>query len=223
MRKNKQIAFFFIGQSPRPDIMEDIRKSFGLQYDIAEYGALDGLDRGEISALAPVSAEDTLITKLRDGSQVRISAEAAEKLLAQKVKEAEGNGAALAAIMCTGEFNLQTLIPVITADDAFHRLQVFPEGSGKIGVIVPRAEQQETFAACYERYGLKVITGVADPYGDDAVIAAEARRLTENGADLICLDCMGFTPQQALLAEKACGKETRIPRTEIIKAIKETI
>ncbi|MCQ2566015.1 MAG: AroM family protein [Clostridia bacterium] len=223
MKKNKKIAFFFIGQSPRPDMMEYIYKTIGSEYGISEYGALDGLNDEEIAVLAPSDGKDTLITKLRDGRQVCVGEGAVEKLLAEKLLQAQEDGADAAAIMCTGEFDLECSIPVITADDAFHKLQTIPENCRKIGVIVPKAEQQEVFSTCYKTYGLPVISGAADPYGSDETIAAEAKRLAKEGADIICLDCMGFTPDQAEKVRMACGKETRVPRTEIIKAIKEII
>ena len=223
MNNYHKIAFFFIGQSPRPDIMEEVYQTLGSEYSIEECGALDSMDEKEIEELAPLSQQETLITRLRSGVQVKVSEPGVQKLLEQKVLLAAAEGADLAAIMCTGEFRIQAPIPVITADDAFHRLLTFPESCGKLGVIVPEPEQQKTFASYYETYGLPVITGSADPYGDDNAIAAEAKRLAEEGADVICLDCMGFSAKQAEMAEKSCGREIRIPRTEIIKAIKEAI
>lgn len=223
MRKNIKIPFFFIGQAPRPDMMEEIYKTLGSEFCIEEYGALDGLSKDEIAALYPRSEQETLITMLRDGTQVCVREPEVQKLLDGKILQATAEGAELAAIMCTGEFRIDAPIPVITADDAFHRLQTFPESCGKLGVIVPKPEQQETFASYYEAYGLPVITGSADPYGQDSAIAAEAKRLAEEGADVICLDCMGFSEKQAEMAKKASGREVRIPRTEIIKAIKEAI
>ena len=223
MRKNIKIPFFFIGQAPRPDMMEEIYKTLGSEFCIEEYGALDGLSKDAIAALYPRSEQETLITMLRDGTQVCVREPEVQKLLEGKILQAAAEGAELAAIMCTGEFRIDAPIPVITADDAFHRLQTFPESCGKLGVIVPKPEQRETFASYYEAYGLPVITGSADPYGQDSAIAAEAKRLAEEGADVICLDCMGFSEKQAEMAEKASGREVRIPRTEIIKAIKEAI
>ena len=223
MRKNIKIPFFFIGQAPRPDMMEEIYKTLGSEYCIEEYGALDDLSKTETAALYPRSPQETLVTKLRDGTTVSVREPEVKKLLEHKVLQAAAEGAELAAIMCTGEFRIQAPIPVITADDAFHKLQTFPESCGKLGVIVPEPEQQKTFASYYETYGLPVITGSADPYGDDNAIAAEAKRLAQEGADVICLDCMGFSAKQAEMAEKSCGREIRIPRTEIIKAIKEAI
>ena len=219
----KTIAFLFIGQSPRPDIMDDIRAGLDADFTIHEYGAMDGLSAERIAEIAPKAQEDTLITRLKDGAEVQVSAAAIETLLEKQVTNAADDGAVLCVIMCTGNFSIKNKIPVITADDAFHKLQTIPEDCRKIGIIVPKAEQQKVFSACYSSYGRPVICGAADPYGNDGTIAAEGMRLASEGADLICLDCMGFTPDQAEKVRMACGKETRVPRTEIIKAIKEII
>lgn len=215
---NKKIAFLFIGQTPRPDVMDDVRERLGDGVDVQEKGALDSLSDPEISAIAPLSPEDTLITKLRDGQEVRVSETALKALLEQRAAEAADEGAELCAIMCTGSFDLKCPVPVLTADEAFHG-QSFPEGTKTIGLMVPLADQQETFAGSYRIRGFKVLTGVADPYGSDDALAAEAARLAEAGADLICLDCMGYTAKQAGVAANACSLPVRIPRIEIANNI----
>lgn len=212
------IAFMFIGQTPRPDVMDDVRASLGEDIIALEYGALDGLDREEIAKLKPESDKDTLITKLQDGTEVHVSGAAVEKLLEKQIAKAEKDGAQLCAIMCTGSFRISSKGPVITADQAFHgKNSLGPARS--IGVIVPLKEQQDTFAGHYDGSGHNIIMGSADPYGNTEDIIAEARRLADAGADMIRLDCMGYTAAQASAARAAAGLPVITPRIEIIRLI----
>lgn len=216
------IAFLFIGQTPRPDVMDDVRGVMGKDVITLEFGALDGLEKQQIAALSPVSPEDTLITKLKDGSEVRVSEKAVAKLLGERAEQAAKAGADLCAVMCTGGFSVKSPIPVITADQAFHG-QSIAEGVKSVGVIVPLSEQQKTFSGYYAASGLEIITGAADPYGPTEAIAAEAKRLADAGADIIRLDCMGYTAAQATAARKASGKPVRTPRIEIVRLIQKEI
>ena len=216
------IAFLFIGQTPRPDVMNDIRGTIGRDVEALEFGALDGLGDAEIVAMKPASAEDTLITKLSDGREVCVSEKSVAVLLEKRAVQAAEEGADLCAVMCTGYFELKSPIPVITADQAFHG-QSFADGVKCVGVIVPLAEQQKTFARYYKGSGLEIIMGAADPYGDTAAIVSEAKRLAAAGANLIRLDCMGYTAAQASAARAATGLPVRTPRFEIIRLIQKEI
>ena len=64
------IGLVTIGQSPRSDVVPDMATILGPGVEIREAGALDGLARSEIDALAPTGDDEILVTRLRDGSSV---------------------------------------------------------------------------------------------------------------------------------------------------------
>ena len=67
-----RVGLITIGQSPRVDITSDIKDVLGSQIEIVECGALDNLSHEEINALRPSEGEYILVTRLRDGSTVKI-------------------------------------------------------------------------------------------------------------------------------------------------------
>ena len=65
-----KIGAITIGQSPRDDIIRDIRPLLGEEIQLLQAGGLDGLSREEIEAFTPQPGDYVLISKLRDGSSV---------------------------------------------------------------------------------------------------------------------------------------------------------
>ena len=64
-----------IGQSPRDDVVPELRRF--LPPDVRIYGAqaLDGLSIEKIAAHPPLAPERTLLTRSRDGTEVVVDAE----------------------------------------------------------------------------------------------------------------------------------------------------
>ena len=80
------LPVFVIGQAPRPDLEAEIAAAApGLR--IALRGALDGLTRAEIAAIAPRDGADTLFTMLPSGEGVAISKAAVTQRLRAMLRE----------------------------------------------------------------------------------------------------------------------------------------
>src|SRR2546428_473132 len=63
-----------IGQAPRDDIAGEMDKVLGAGVRLVQAGALDGLSRSEIDALAPAPGDDdALIARLREGREILLS------------------------------------------------------------------------------------------------------------------------------------------------------
>ena len=67
------VGLVTIGQSPRADVVPDMAEILGPGIDIREAGALDGLTRAEIAALAPGPGDEILVTRLADASSVFVA------------------------------------------------------------------------------------------------------------------------------------------------------
>ena len=62
------VGLITIGQSPRSDVVPEMAALIGPGVDVREAGALDGLNRSGIEALAPTGHDEILVTRLQDGS-----------------------------------------------------------------------------------------------------------------------------------------------------------
>jgi len=85
--ESKKVGFLTIGQSPREDVISEIRPLLLPQIEIYEEGLLDDLPPEEIDLLKPEFGEIPLITRLIDSSQVLLG----EKKVSSLMHEALDN------------------------------------------------------------------------------------------------------------------------------------
>ena len=92
-----------IGQSPRTDVIPELSAILG-DVTIREAGALDGLSQEEIAELAPKCGDYVLVTRLADGSSVKVAERHITPRIVGKIKEQFQAGVSLVLLLCTGEF-----------------------------------------------------------------------------------------------------------------------
>ncbi len=85
---------------------------------------------------------------------------------------------------------------------------------GRLGLLVPFAEQGEKLAAKWARSGVAVTVEALVPSAGQDEAAAVARKLASTKPDLVALDCMSYGP-----ATKAAVKaEVKVPTLLAITA-----
>ena len=67
-----KIGMITIGQSPRDDVVPDIKRFLGPGIEVLEAGALDGLSIEDVENMSPKNGDYMLVTRMRDGAQVTI-------------------------------------------------------------------------------------------------------------------------------------------------------
>jgi len=92
-----------IGQSPRSDVLSELRPLLGEDVTVVEAGALDGLQPDDVAGLAPGPGDAVLVTRLRDGSSVRVAHRHILPLVARQV-EALARRVDVMVLLCTGSF-----------------------------------------------------------------------------------------------------------------------
>ena len=88
-----------IGQSPRTDVVPDIAGLLPPGTRVIERGALDHVGPAGLASLAPACGEDLLVTRLRDGTEVRLAEARITPLLQDAVDDVTGRGAAVVAAL----------------------------------------------------------------------------------------------------------------------------
>ncbi len=105
------IAAITIGQSPRDDVVPEMRALVPESLWI-EAGALDGLDRAAIGRLSPRPGEFPLVTRLADRSVVVVGEQAIAERLQAVVRDVESR-ADLIVLLCSGSFCLTSRVPIV--------------------------------------------------------------------------------------------------------------
>ena len=105
MLSKNRVGFLTIGQSPREDIMTEVRPLLGAHIEVVEYGVLDDLSDERIESLAPLEQESRLVSRLRDGSQVLMSERKVGELLPGAIEfMSEEMKVKAIGVLCTHEF-----------------------------------------------------------------------------------------------------------------------
>jgi len=159
-------------------------------------GVLDGLAGDEIERGFKVEPGNSpLITRIASGNTCQLDPQKVESRLQEKIGQLEGDGASMIVILCTGRFHtLRARSALLVEPDMVIPAMVATIVREKtLGVIVPLSGQMEECAAKWQQYGVRVLCDVASPYADSNFLVHAAKRLREQGADILVLDCMGYT------------------------------
>src|SRR5204862_3482709 len=141
-------------------------------------GALDGLSEAEVDGLKPENGADTLYSRLRGGRDVKISKKAVIERSPQAFARLRADGCDAIVYACTGEF------PPMDGDEGV----LFPSRvlnglatgllpRGRLGLLIPLAEQSEKLSSKWARPGVEVFAAALAASADARAVEAAARRL----------------------------------------------
>jgi protein AroM len=207
-----KIGLITIGQSPRTDVTSTIKTMLGQSIDMVEKGALDGLTKNEIERLAPKAGDYVLVTRLRDGTSVKVARRRVMPRVQKCIEELEGMDVDFNVLLCTGEFHrLKAKKPLIMPEALITNVVLCIRG-GKIGVVVPEREQIPSVKRKWRKKGVSVVIGCANPYGDVKGLEEAALFLAGENVDLVVLDCIGFTPKAGEIFRRLTRKPVLLPQ-----------
>ncbi len=220
-----RLAMVTIGQSPRSDMVPEMLPYLP-ETDIVEYGALDDLSAAGIADLAPTPDSGVLVSRLRDGSSARLARDRMEPLVRQAILRAE-EAAEATLLVCTGEFeDFPHRRPLLTAERLLVNGVAGLAHGLRLGVVCPEPDQA---AMSEEKWralaGAGLLVEAASPYRQAAewAVAAAARRLSERGAEIVVLDCMGYTESMRSAAVVAAGVPVVLARALVARMAAEVV
>lgn len=217
----RTLGIVTIGQAPRDDIAKLFAAHAPAETKVILRGALDGLSDSEVDKLQPENGGDTLYTRLRGGQDVKISKSAVIARSPAVFDKLRGDGCDVLVYACTGAF------PPMPGDEnvlfpsrVLNGLATGLLPRGRLGLLIPLAEQGEKLASKWARPGLEVVAEALVPSAGQGEAAAAAERLAAKKPDLVAMDCMSYTPTTkewikgplgvpALLAITATGRVLR--------------
>lgn len=215
------VRFVTIGQTPRTDMVPDLVARLPEGTVVREAGALDGLDRAAVAALAPGPGEQRLVTRMAAGTQVIVGKAKIQARL-QKIFDGFGRDPSVVTVLvCTGEF------PELRGPGVFldaqhlvdHGVAAICAGMGKIGLMLPAAEQADEFHFKPAPHQELRITW-ASPYVGDR-FAEAGRELS--GCDAVVMHCMGFTEEQRRRVATASGRPVLLARRFVAAAVAQLL
>lgn len=220
----KKIGIVTIGQSPRTDIIPDVKRILGEGYEIVEAGALDDYTLEEIRQRQFDPKKGLLVTRMRDGTEVKITEEFIEPILQQRINELEKKGVDIILLLCTGrfpEFKSKSLI--VKPSEIVKGAVNAALRKGRLGVVYPAMEQIASRPRVRMENGREVYIDAASPYGPEEDRERLAERLAEKNLDLVLLNCMGFGYKMKKLIREKTGKPVIQANALVARVLKELV
>lgn len=216
-----RLGFATIGQSPRSDTVPAMVAELGMEVDVVEAGALDGLDDAQIAKLGVKPGEYSFATRLADGRQVILGKSAAEERLEAVLHRMDGQGLDLIVVLCAG-----TRLPSLE-----HTLLIEPQrivdgmtaalaaNVKTLGVVLPLEQQLAGFHLEGETDAEVRVTH-ASPYQGDR-FAQAGKDLA--GCDLVVMHCMGYNAAMRAKVAATCGAPTLLAPQIVAGALKQLL
>jgi len=218
-----RIGAVTIGQTPRVDITSDIRSILGPEFEVIERGALDLYDHDYISEhFYPGEGDTVLVSRMRDGRQVKLAEEKILPLLQKCIFDLEQQGCAGILMLCTGRFpEFEHKVMLIRPQEMLQTIVYKLCDGRRIGVILPDREQVPEVTEWWRSTGVDIEPMVASPYmqWDNNAKVAEIYR--DKDVAFIFMDCMGYSVKMKKSVREASGKPVMLARTLTARIVRE--
>ncbi len=213
------------GQSPRDDIVPEMKGYLNRGADIREAGALDGISKAEVAQrLSPQSDDDLLVTRMRDGTSVKVSEAKITPLVQDCLEKLEKEGATIVLLLCTGNFpTLHAKGLLIKAGDIFTGVVKNISHGGPIGVMIPNGVQAGRAQEKWGTLGVEIRIEEASPYSSMEAIRAAAERFRGVDLNLIVLDCLGYNERMKRLVRSITHTPSVLPRSILARVLAELL
>lgn len=197
--------------------------------EILERGALDGFTDAELDGLVQRSRDPVLATRRRDGKEIIVAEEDVMEGLRAGIEDLNTCDVEAILLLCTGTFpELESRSPLLYPE---HLVSHFVRALCReclVGVMTP-AEAQIPFQRNRWAEALggmaRVEVTQASPYAGDVLkgIEVAAQDLSAWGAEMIVMDCLGYTREMRALARQVSGKSVVLARTVVARAAAELL
>ena len=223
MKQQKILGAITIGQAPRVDITKDVLPLLPPSVTLKEYGALDDFSYEEIlERFAPEEGDEVLVSRMRDGRQVKFAERFVTPLVQEKIYQAEREGADAIILFCTGVFpHFEHRVILLEPQPLFHSVvQKLADGK-KIGLLVPMPDQIPQGYRFWGGSGVDVEITSASPYLEFEKVRQAAEFFKGKDLAFICTDCMGYSVEMKRAIEEVTGLPVILPRTLVVRILNE--
>lgn len=221
----KKVGMITIGQSPRTDVVPEIREILGAGVEVLEAGALDGLSLEEVKGLCPKKGDYVLCTRMSNGTEVVIGEKFILPRMRQCIDLLTGRGAEIILLLCTGKFPAfacQRLL--IEPQKILDHFLLALDGKGqRVGLMIPLRDQIAQAKKKYSRMKGEILIQAASPYAQKDEVASAARALKKADPHVIVMHCMGYTQAMKDNVREITGKPVILARSLVARALKELL
>ena len=218
-----KIGAVTIGQAPRVDVTVDIMDIFNGKIELLQRGGLDGLTKEQIAEFKPEEGDYVLVSSRTDGTSMTFAERDILPRLQECINELEAEGVRLIMFFCTGDFpdSLTANVPLVYPCNILNKVVPLLTKKSNIVTVTPSPLQVEQCEKKWSEYVETVKAIPASPYGSWEDLKQAAETIKGMDADLVVLDCIGFTQEMKNMFARETGKLVVLPRTLLARVISE--
>lgn len=220
----KKLGTITVGQSPRNDVIPEMMEFLG-DVDILQAGALDGLSYNEILNLDVKDDDYILVSILRDGRSVKFAERHILHRLQGCIEKLENDGADAILFICTGVFPdvFKSTKPLLYPQKIIHCVIPHLIGNGKLAVVVPHEDQVNQSINKWQEVGMDVDVVSGSPYSKTDEISDVIAKLNKSDAQVVMMDCIGYTSEMKKRVVEGTGKSLILARTFVSRVLGELL
>jgi len=221
----KKIGMITIGQSPRVDILPEMKEVLGTEVEILEAGALDGLNLEEVKKFSPKRGDYILCTRMSDGTEVVVAKRFVLPRVQRCIDLLTEKGAEILLFLCTGNFPPFSSKKLLIESQKIldHFILALHGENERMGLIIPLSDQIEQARKKYDRLKGEMIIKAASPYAQKDEVSMAAKELKKADPHVIVMHCMGYTQAMKERVREITGKPTVLARSIVARTLKELI
>ena len=221
----KKIGMITIGQSPRVDIVPEMKEILGPEVEIMEAGALDGLTLEEVKTFFPKKGDYILCTRMSNGREVVVAKRFVLPRIQQCINHLTAKGAEILLFLCTGNF------PQFSSKRLFiesqkildHFILALHQENHRMGLLIPLTDQIVQAGKKYHRLKGKMIIKAASPYALKDEVSLAAKEFKKADPHVVVMHCMGYTQAMKRKVMEITGRPTVLARSLVARTLKELL
>ena len=210
------LGAIIIGQAPRPDLVNPLRKANSL-YQFIEVGALDMIDTNAIPTNP--RGDYLLTTRLRDGSLVSVEEAFLAPLLQKAIADAEAQGVSASMLLCAGPFDMLKSEKPLYRPTAMATTMMQVRGYQRIAVLSPNETQARPIREKWTARGFAPIIFIDPQLPDDQLGAWLTQQFAFQKPDCLLLDYVGHPLEKV----HAIEQRVTIPVIDLGKIITDML
>jgi protein AroM len=207
-----------------------VKENLETEAELQVCGTQDGLSDEELCVLAKGNPLNPFSDLLADGTTVYLNGDDIMQRACKMAAQFQAEGMDATLMCCTLPWPALEAMPNVVCPSRIleHMTLALPPRDGTIGVLQPLEDVMAEEIVHWKALGPRVVSacgaspvpGFPDAAGDEE-LAAAARSLVAQGADLIVMDCMGYVRHNRDVVAKATGKPTLLPMSLSGKVLDE--
>lgn len=215
------VAFVTLGQTPRDDVVPELRALVGRSIDVREFGVLDDIPSDKLAGLRPDPGDPALLTRLRSGVDVVLSLDWTSDRMNVIYSKIVARDIDLVVLMSTllGDTPAPASATIFCDKVVARAVDAFTAGGLHVGLILSLESQADLVVCGIARRDM-IRAAVARP-GDHGALVSAVGELRD--CDVLILHSVTYSEREQQEVLRRFDRPVVLARQLVASAIREAL